>query len=136
MHPAVDAANLVALGYCFGGLCVLDLARANSPGLKGVANVHGVPLPPEIVPQSQIDASVMVLHCWEDPVVPPHDVLALAEELTKANADWQLHAYGHAKQAFTAPRLNFPERGLAYNEDAARRSWSSLQAFLGEMFDR
>lgn len=133
-HDAVDPDRIAVIGYCFGGLCALDLARANAPGLRGAASLHGIFPPPNLGAQSDIAASVLVLHGWDDPMAPPRDVLALTAELTAANADWQLHAYGHARHAFTNPAANAPERGLAYNEKAARRSWASVQTFLAEVF--
>ncbi|WP_224248130.1 dienelactone hydrolase family protein [Hyalangium gracile] len=132
-HPLVDPDRIAALGYCFGGLCVLDLARSVPPGLKGVVSVHGMLHPPRLGPQAPMAARVLILHGWEDPVAPPADVLAIARELTEAQADWQLHAYGHAMHAFTFPGANRPQAGILYNPAAARRAESSLQAFLAEV---
>jgi dienelactone hydrolase len=135
-HPAVDPSRFAALGYCLGALCVLDLAPANPQGLKGVVSVHGVFEPPNIGPQGPIASSVMILHGWGDPLAPLADVLALADEMTRAGADWQLHAYGHALHAFKAEGLHMPERGLAYDAAADRRSLRSIQAFLAETVGR
>lgn len=132
-HNAADPDRIAVIGYCFGGLCALDLARANAPGLKGAVSLHGIFAPPKLGAQDPIKASVLVLHGWDDPMAPPKDVLMLSEELTAAKADWQLHAYGHAKHSFTNPAANMPERGLAYDEKAARRSWVSVEAFLAEV---
>jgi dienelactone hydrolase len=78
----------------------------------------------------------LLLHGWEDPVAPPADVLAIAQELTQAKADWQLHAFGHAYHAFTFKGANMPERGVVYNELADNRSWNSMRqhlaSFLGD----
>ena len=76
---------------------------------------------------------MLVLHGWDDPMAPPADVVALAEELSAARADWQLHAHGGAAHAFTNPRANMPERGLAYHAKADRRSWTATLAFLEEV---
>lgn len=132
-HPLVDPERIAAMGYCFGGLCALDLARSVAPGLKGVVSFHGVLKPPELGPQAPIQAKVLILHGWDDPMAPPADVQAITRELTEAKADWQLHAYGHAMHAFTFPGANLPEAGLQYNEAAARRSWSAMRAFLEEV---
>jgi len=122
------------IGYCFGGLCALDVARANAPGVRGVVSLHGIFAAPNLGPQPEIAPSVLVLHGWDDPLAPPQDVVMLAEELTAAKADWQLHAYGHAMHSFTNPNAAFPERGMAYDAKAAARSWASVEAFLAEVF--
>jgi dienelactone hydrolase len=131
-HPAVDPERVAAMGYCFGGLCALDLARATPLGLRAAVSIHGVLTPPHIGPQPPIGASILILHGWEDPMAPPADVLALATELTDAKADWQLHAFGHALHAFTFKGANFPERGIVYDATADRRSWQAMRAFLSE----
>ena len=133
-HPAVDPQQIAAIGYCFGGLCVLDLARAAPPALKGVASFHGIFPPPNIGAQARITAKVLVLHGWDDPMAPPADAVALAKELTDAGADWQLHAYGHTMHAFTAAGADARERGILYNEAADKRSWAALKGFLAEVF--
>ena len=131
-HSLADASRMAALGYCFGGLCALDLARAAPDGLKAAISFHGALAPPNLEPQRPIAASILLLHGWEDRYAPPSDVLAIARELTEAGADWQLHAYGHAQHAFTFPGVHMPERGLMYNAAADRRSWAAMQAFLAE----
>ncbi|MCW5893784.1 MAG: dienelactone hydrolase family protein [bacterium] len=131
-QAAVDPERVAAIGYCFGGLCVLDLARAGAP-LRGVVSFHGIFAPPSLGPQGPIASRVLVLHGWDDPLAQPADVLALAAELTAAGADWQLHAYGHTLHAFTFPGAASPEKGLAYHADAERRSWAAMRAFLAEV---
>ena len=133
-HPLVDPDQIVVIGYCFGGLCALDLARSPTARVKGVVSFHGVYAPPDLGAQTPITAKVLVLHGWDDPLTPPHDLVALAKELSDAGADWQIHAYGHAKHAFTIPGAAQPDRGILYNSDADRRSWLSLHAFLAELF--
>lgn len=128
----VDATRLAAVGFCFGGLCALDLARAAPAGLRAVVSVHGVYTPPRLGPQPPIAASVLLLHGWEDPVGPLADVVALADELTAAQADWQLHAYGHARHAFTFDGAHAPERGIAHHPLAQRRAMAAMHAFLRE----
>lgn len=134
-HPAVDPDRIAVIGYCFGGLCALDLARSADPRVKGVVSIHGIFPPPNVGPQADMTASVLILHGYDDPMAPPQDVLAIAKELTDAKADWQLHAYGHAMHAFTAVGVHAPERGIAYNELADRRSRVAVQSFLDELFD-
>jgi dienelactone hydrolase len=132
-HDAVDPERIAVIGYCFGGLCALDVARANAPGVRGVVSLHGIFAAPKLGAQAAIGPGVLVLHGWDDPLAPPADVLMLAEELTAAKADWQLHAYGHAMHSFTNPNAAAPERGVAYDAKAAARSWASVEAFLAEV---
>jgi dienelactone hydrolase len=127
-----DPGRMAAVGYCFGGLCALDLARAGAAGLRGVVSFHGLFMPPSLGPQGRIVAKVLALHGWQDPMVPPEAVLGLARELTGASADWQLVAYGHAQHAFTNPQAADPGRGIVYEPRADRRSWAAMQAFLQE----
>jgi len=133
-HPAVDTANIGAMGYCFGGLCVLDLARAAPPLLKGVVSFHGIFYPPALGDQPTITAKVLILHGWDDPMAPPDHVVGVAKELTEAGADWQIHAYGHALHAFTFEGAYAPERGIAYDAKADRRSWAAMRGFFEEVF--
>lgn len=132
--PEVDADRIAAIGFCFGGLCVLDLARSGAD-LRAVASFHGVLSRPEGMPVVPISASCAVFHGWEDPLAPPSDVVALAAELTEAGADWQLHAFGHAMHAFMAAGVDQPERGLRFDETAARRAWAGLERLLAETLD-
>jgi len=131
-HPSVDASRIAVMGCCFGGLCALDVARSGTGDVRGVVSVHGI-FPPTGLAPAPIKAKVLVLHGWDDPMAPPKDVLALAQEMTAAKADWQLHAYGNTMHAFTAVGAYAPERGIAYNEDADRRSWESTLSFLKEV---
>lgn len=131
--PPVRPDAMAAIGFCFGGLCMLDLARHGTQ-LAAVASFHGLltPLPePSTTP---IATKISVYHGWDDPFAPPDEVLALAVELTERGADWQLHAYGHAMHAFMAPLANAPERGIQYDEKTRRRAWASLLDFLDETF--
>ncbi|HEY7184273.1 MAG TPA: dienelactone hydrolase family protein [Blastocatellia bacterium] len=131
-HAMVAPDLIGAIGYCFGGLCALDLARSAASGVKGVVSFHGVLHPPNIGEQAPITAKVLILHGYDDPLAAPEHVLAIARELTEAKADWQLHAYGHTMHAFTAEGVNLPERGLVYNAAAARRSWAAMKDFFEE----
>jgi len=131
-QPEVDSARVAAIGYCFGGLCALDLARTGAD-VAGVASFHGLFTPPGNREGTAIRARVLALHGWDDPMAPPQAVEALAAELTRAGADWQIHAYGNTMHGFTNPNANDPGRGVVYDETAARRSWTSLEAFLAEV---
>lgn len=130
---AVEAYQIVASGYCFGGMCALDLARSGAE-IDGVASFHGLFDPPGLPPQP-IKAKVIAFHGWDDPMVPPEAVVALGTELTDAGADWQIHAYGHVAHGFTNPdAAKLGIDGVRYNALAAERSWTSLINFLEELF--
>ncbi len=129
----VDASRVAAMGFCLGGLCVLDLARSGAD-LKGVVSFHGLFNPPAGAETGPIKAKVLALHGWDDPMVPPEQVTALAKELGEAGADWQIHGYGHTTHAFTNPAANSPEMGTVYQPDADRRSHQALWNFLDELF--
>jgi len=128
----VDSANIAAIGYCFGGLCVLDLARSGAD-VAGVVSFHGLLIPADISLPSRITAKVLVLHGREDPMVPTEQVAAFEAEMTEKQADWQFHTYGHAMHGFTSPLANKPELGLQYDKNADRRSWRAMSDFLQEV---
>jgi dienelactone hydrolase len=130
--PEVDGSRVAAIGFCFGGLCALDLARSGAD-LRGVASFHGLLIPPGNTKEVKIRAKVLVMHGYDDPMAPPEQVLALADELTEAGADWQIHAYGGTVHAFTNPKANDPGFGTVYQASADRRSWQSLGNFLAEV---
>lgn len=131
-QPEVDVGRVAAIGYCFGGLCVLDMAR-DGADLRGVVSFHGLLSPPDGMPNRTVSSKILVLHGHDDPMVPPDQVLAFEKEMTAAGADWQLHAYGHTQHSFTNPEANNPDLGAAYQPGAARRSWASMEAFLAEV---
>jgi dienelactone hydrolase len=129
----VDASRTAAIGYCFGGLCVLDLARMGTE-IRGVASFHGLFNAPGNTTGTKIKAKVLALHGHEDPMVPPEAVNELEKELTDAGADWQIHVYGNTKHAFAHEGTNFPDLGAVYDATADQRSWQSLRNFLEELF--
>jgi dienelactone hydrolase len=133
-HPQIDGTRIAAMGYCFGGLCALDIARSGTADVKGVISLHGIFAPPGLDVQPPIKSKVLVCHGWDDPMADPQAVLGLAKELTDAGANWQIHAYGHTTHAFTRKSANAPERGMNYSADADRRSWQASADFLGELF--
>ena len=129
----VDSSRILAIGFCFGGKCVLDLARSGAD-IAAVAAFHGL-FDPAGLPPQPIKAKVVCYHGWDDPMVPPDSVVALAKELTDAGADWQIHAYGHVGHGFTNPHasaIGIP--GVSYEAKAARRSFAALDDLLGELF--
>jgi dienelactone hydrolase len=133
-QPEVDAKRVAAIGFCFGGLCVLDLARTGTD-LAGVISFHGLLSQPGNTTGQKIPAKVLVLHGHDDPMAPPDQLLALQQELTRAGADWQVHLYGGTMHAFTNPKANDPGFGTVYQASADRRSWQAMQNFLREVLE-
>lgn len=132
--PLVDAAKTAAIGYCFGGKSVIDLARSGG-GVLGVVAFHGIFDPPDYDYPKPIAAKLLICHGWDDPLAPPAAVSALAAELTEAGADWQLHGYGNAGHAFSDASVRSGGRpGFGYDMNADRRSWLAMRNFLGELF--
>ena len=128
----VDSNRVAAMGYCFGGMCVLELARSGADVL-GVISIHGI-FSPGGVPNETITSKVLCLHGHDDPMVPPEQVLDLEQEMTAAGVDWQVHAYGGTSHAFTNPGANDPAFGTVFNPDANSRATRSIENFLTEIF--
>lgn len=128
----VDSSKVAAIGYCFGGLVVLDLARSGTD-ISGVVSFHGLLMSSDISTDG-IQAKVLVLHGERDPMVPLSMVDDFQKEMTEAEADWQLHSYGNAYHAFTNKEANDPNLGTQYNENADKRSWQSMMNFFAEIF--
>ena len=131
-HEVVDASKVAAIGFCFGGMCVLDLARAGAD-VRGVVSFHGLLLPTDVANEA-ITAKVLVLHGHDDPMVSAEQIDGFTKEMTDAGVDWQMHHYGNTMHAFTNPVANDPDFGTVYDADADCRSWGAMRAFLGEIF--
>jgi dienelactone hydrolase len=131
--PWVDDSKIAAIGFCFGGLCSLDLART-SANLKGVVSFHGLLGAPGNTEGNLIKAKILALHGHDDPMVPVEQVIAFEKEMTLAHADWQMHVFGNTMHAFTNPVANNPGFGTVYQPDADKRSWLVMQNFLEEIF--
>lgn len=128
----VDSQSIGAIGFCFGGLCVLDLARSGVD-VKAVVSFHGLLTAPENIPAHNIKAHVLVLHGFNDPMVTPEHVTAFGNEMTQAKVDWQVHMYGNAMHGFTNPEANDPQFGTVYDKKADSRSWQAMVSFLKEV---
>lgn len=129
----VDPNRLAVMGFCFGGLCALDLARSGAD-ILGAVSFHGLLQAPEGLANETIKAKVLAFHGYDDPLAPPEQLNAFEREMTGSGVDWQVHAYGGVKHAFTNPEANDPELGLIYQEIAAMRSWLAMQSFFTEIF--
>lgn len=132
-QPLVDKRHVAAIGYCFGGTTVLELARSGAD-IAGVVSFHGGLDTPKPATAGNLKAKVLVLHGADDPSVPPAQVSAFQEEMRSAGADWQLVMYGGAVHSFTNPDSGSePSRGAAYDEKADRRSWEHMKVFFAEI---
>ena len=129
----VDANKVASIGYCFGGLMSLDLARINAE-IHGAVSFHGILSNSENTSNDEIKSRILVLHGWDDPMVPPDSVIGFTEEMKSRKADWQLHAFGGAMHAFTKKDANDPEHGMQYHKASDKRSWLLMQSFLEELF--
>lgn len=127
----VQSDKIGAIGFCFGGMCVLDLARTGAD-LAGVVSFHGLLGAPENISNPQISAPVLVLHGYQDTMAKPEDLHAIQRELDASGSDWQTHCYGKAYHAFTNPQANDHELGTVYNANAARRSLATMTDFFQE----
>jgi dienelactone hydrolase len=131
--PGVDPARIAAIGYCFGGSTVLELARSGAD-VKGVVSFHGG-LGTGTPDASKVKAKVLALHGADDPFVPPAEVAAFEDEMRKGNVDWQLVKYSGAVHSFTNPESGTDNsKGAAYNAVADRRSFQAMKDFFAEIF--
>lgn len=132
-RPQVDPARIVAIGYCFGGTTVLEMARGGAE-LKGVVSFHGGLATPNPADAKNIRGQVLVLHGAADPFVPAAEVVAFQEEMRQAGVDWQMVFYGGAVHSFSNPDAGRAGiKGVAYDERADRRSWQAMRNFFDEL---
>jgi len=131
-----DSGKIAAIGYCFGGTGVLELARAGKE-IAGVVSFHGGLDAADgmAAEKGKTPAKVLVLHGAVDPFVPDEQVADFKREMESAGADWQLIAYGGAVHSFTHKAAgDDPSGGAAYDADADRRSWEAMKVFFAEIF--
>lgn len=130
----VDSSKIAAIGYCFGGTGVIELARSGAD-IDGVVSFHGGLDSPTPEDGKKIRAKVLVLHGNDDPFVPAKDIEAMKSEFNAAKVDWQMVYYSGAVHSFTQKMAgNDNSRGAAYNESADKRSWQAMQDFFNEVF--
>lgn len=134
-NPLVDAHRVAAIGYCFGGTTVLELARSGAQ-LNGIVSFHGGLDSPNPADGKKIRCKVLALAGADDPHQKPENLAAFENEMRDARVDWQITFYGGAVHAFTQPdvdKANIP--GAKYNEAADRRSWQAMKDFFAEIFE-
>ena len=131
-QPQTDTGRIAAIGYCFGGTTVLDLALSGTD-IQGVVSFHGSP--PAIDPGTDVTAKLLVCHGGADGFVKPEAITKFHTALNDLGVDWQMIAYGQAQHSFTNPGADaHGMNGVAYNEAADRRSWADMQQFFDELF--
>ena len=132
-QPEVDTDRVAAIGFCFGGSAVLDLAYGGAK-VKGVVTFHGGLFSPKEQDMKNIKTKFLVLHGADDPTMPRDSVLAFQESMRKSGADWQMVFYANAVHGFTNPANGTDNsKGAAYNPLAAQRSWEQMKMFLNEV---
>ena len=135
-QPQTDKSKLAAIGFCFGGSTVLQLAYSGEP-LAATVTFHGGLMPPKEEQLSQIKTPILILHGAEDTFTKPETIDQVRASLDKAKVDWYMVTYANAVHAFSNPDANsFKIPGIGYNEKAARRSWAEMQDFFKEQFKR
>ena len=130
----VDKQKIAAIGYCFGGTGVLELARSGAD-IGGVVSFHGGLDSINSDEAKKIKAKILICHGADDPFVPVKDIEAMKKEFSDADVDWQMIYYSEAVHSFTQPMAgNDNSRGAAYQERADKRSWQAMKSFFGELF--
>ena len=132
--PRVDPSKTAAIGYCFGGSTVLELARSGAE-VNGVVSFHGHYDTADPAKPGQVKARILACHGADDPFTSPSQIQAFEDEMRKARADWQFNVYGGAKHSFTNPDAGkYHVAALAYNKEADHRSWQAMKDFFREIF--
>lgn len=133
-NQLVDPQRIAAIGYCFGGTTVLELAYAGAK-VAGVASFHGGLTAPKPEDEGRIKAKILVLHGADDGFISADAITTFQEGMRKAGADWQMVYFGRTVHSFTNPGADkVGIQGIAYNPKADARSWDYMQVFLREIF--
>ncbi|MEM9255009.1 MAG: dienelactone hydrolase family protein [Pseudomonadota bacterium] len=131
--PGADPQRIGAMGYCFGGTAVLDLARGGNSAVKGVVSFHGRLTDNGLNQNGPIAAKILILHGDDDPLVPADQVADFKQEMNRKQADWQVHAFSGTVHSFTRPDANHPGLGAVYNARSDRRAWQAMLNFFAEV---
>lgn len=127
--PSVDKDRIGAIGFCFGGMCCLDLVRTGA-NIQAIVSFHGLLNAPENISDPQIKSELLILHGHKDPMVTPENVLEFEKEMEKAQAKWQLHTFGQAYHAFMNPQANDYDLGTVYNAQVEKDAWLLMENFF------
>lgn len=137
-YPLVFASKIAGIGFCFGGLAIIELLRSGED-LKGVVSFHGL-LGNQLgehhahtVPTTKIQGALLILHGHDDPLVSSEDIRSIQEEMTQHKVNWQMNIYGHTSHAFTNPEAQDVKGGMVYNSLTSERAWTAMQNFFNEI---
>ncbi len=135
-----DPRRIAAIGFCFGGLTVIELLRSGAH-LRGIVSFHGIygdalgGMEAKTAPKStKLHGSALLLQGYEDPLLPPADIAKFQKEMNDSGVDWQMHTFGHTAHAFTNPMAANHEKGLVFNARSSIRAWQMMHLFLEEIF--
>lgn len=138
-HRLVDSHLIGGIGFCFGGLTIIELLRSGA-NVKGVVSFHatfgdqkGSRRAKTVPIQQGIKGSLLALHGYDDPLVSSEDLVLVQKEWTEAKIDWQLHIYGHTSHAFTNPQANDHQNGLIFQPKSSERAWLAMRNFFEEI---
>lgn len=133
-NKLVAPGQIAAIGYCFGGTGVLELGRSGAD-VKGIVTFHGGLSTPTPADAKNIKCPVLVLHGADDPFVKPDEVAAFKKEMEDAKVKYTFIAYPGAVHAFTRPDAGSDNsKGIAYNEEADKKSWAEMKKFFSQIF--
>jgi len=133
-QPNTDPRRIAAIGYCFGGSTVQQLAYSGAD-IKGIVSFHGSLVLPPASAASQVKAKILICHGAADPFTKPELLLKYIAAMNASQIDWQMVIFGHAKHSFTNPgadKYGMPQ--LGYNREADLRSWRYMRQFFDEIF--
>jgi len=133
-HARVDGARIAAIGYCFGGATVQQLAYGGA-NLRCVVSFHGQPIAPSQAQIPRVKAKILMCHGAADPFVKTDALNQYTASMNVSGLDWQMISYGGAKHSFTNPgadKIGIP--ALSYNQTADQRSWLHMRMFFDEIF--
>jgi dienelactone hydrolase len=131
--PTVDKDRIMAVGFCMGGMSVLDFARSGVE-IGGVVSIHGILGQPEPASSKPIKAKVLVLQGHDDPMATPQQIIDFEAEMTKKSVDWQVHVFGNTVHSFTNPKADDVNAGLLFASSANARTWELVRNFTTELF--
>lgn len=131
--PTVDKDRIMAIGFCMGGMSVLDFARSGA-AINGVVSIHGILGQPEPASATPIKAKVLVLQGHDDPLATPQQIIDFESEMTKRSVDWQVHVFGNTMHSFTNPKAADQSAGLLFSSLANARTWDLVRNFTAELF--